>query len=312
MIALLGVGCLLGAMAATFSSFAFLVRRRRQDRRGRIREATGVSDLLSSHSVSLESSGYPVWVIECLVKRSQTAGSLSGHSSTWPWSLGLGSVGSLLRRTGLSGLVDPGAIGGLRRDLSLALGVGGLLLGFAFSELLGCLLLVVFFSLGWRIPLMALRRERDARSNAVESDLARMLEVVVLGLRGGLSFDRALSYFGRFFQGSLARSCVLAQTQWSYGLCSRDEALRNLADSYESKLVGRAVESIIRSLRYGTSLADDLSDAAASARLQRRSRLEEVVAKAPVKMLLPVGALILPAMLILVVGPILLELMGEL
>ena len=38
--------------------------------------------------------------------------------------------------------------------------------------------------------------------------------------------------------------------------------------------------------------------------------LEERVAKAPVKMMLPTGTLILPAMLLLVMGPILLELAG--
>lgn len=48
-------------------------------------------------------------------------------------------------------------------------------------------------------------------------------------------------------------------------------------------------------------------------RLQRRrapsiARLEERVAKAPVKMMMPTGALILPAMLLLVLGPVLLEL----
>ena len=84
-----------------------------------------------------------------------------------------------------------------------------------------------------------------------------------------------------------------------------------MADSYDSRLVREAVDSISRSLRYGTSLADDLSDLAVSVRARRKARLEEAVAKAPVKMLLPVGTLILPAMLILVVGPILLDLMNR-
>ena len=41
-----------------------------------------------------------------------------------------------------------------------------------------------------------------------------------------------------------------------------------------------------------------------------RDRLEERVAKAPVKMMVPTGVLILPAMLMLVLGPVLLELAG--
>jgi hypothetical protein len=82
------------------------------------------------------------------------------------------------------------------------------------------------------------------------------------------------------------------------------------AEEAERQLKEETVEGIIRSLRFGTSLSSDLSEQAASARASRRAKLEERVAKAPVKMLLPVGALILPAMLMLVLGPILLELMN--
>ena len=60
--------------------------------------------------------------------------------------------------------------------------------------------------------------------------------------------------------------------------------------------------------RFGSSLAESLESAAAEARAEHRARLEERVAKAPVKMMMPTGALILPAMLLLVLGPVLLEL----
>ena len=56
-------------------------------------------------------------------------------------------------------------------------------------------------------------------------------------------------------------------------------------------------------------MSDSLSLLAVEARAIRKAKLEERVAKAPVKMLLPVGTLILPAMLILVMGPIMLDLM---
>ena len=49
--------------------------------------------------------------------------------------------------------------------------------------------------------------------------------------------------------------------------------------------------------------------AAEQARAARKAQVEERVAKAPVKMMIPTGTLILPAMLLLVLGPVLLELM---
>lgn len=42
-------------------------------------------------------------------------------------------------------------------------------------------------------------------------------------------------------------------------------------------------------------------------RRQRRGAIERRIAKAPVKLLVPTGTCILPAMLILVMGPVLLQ-----
>ena len=66
---------------------------------------------------------------------------------------------------------------------------------------------------------------------------------------------------------------------------------------------------ISRSLRFGSSLTGSLDSVAVQVRKEYRARKEEEVAKAPVKMMVPTGVLILPAMLILVLGPVMLELM---
>ena len=92
-------------------------------------------------------------------------------------------------------------------------------------------------------------------------------------------------------------------------MVSREKALRALADSYDSAMLSRIVENVVRSLRFGTSLAETLESAAVEARSVHKAEVEERVAKAPVKMLIPVGTLILPAMLIFVLGPIMLDLM---
>ena len=112
------------------------------------------------------------------------------------------------------------------------------------------------------------------------------------------------------FDSLLARSCASAERQWTLGLKTREEALRNLSDSYASPLFERVVDGIVRSLHFGSSLAESLESAASEARIAYRTRKQEQVAKAPVKMMIPTGTLMLPAMLILVMGPVMLELMG--
>lgn len=186
----------------------------------------------------------------------------------------------------------------------------GALIGVVFSTEMAFLLALTGGFLGYKALMWAISQQERRRSEELERHLSEMLEVIALGLRSGLSFDRSLQLYTQHFSTLLSHSCALAQKQWSFGLKTREEALRNLAESYNSVLFGRVVENLIRSLRFGSALAQSLESAAAEARCAYRTQKQEQVAKAPVKMMLPTGALMLPAMLILVIGPVLLELAG--
>ena len=194
----------------------------------------------------------------------------------------------------------------------LAFFAGGALgvIGLVMSNELGVLGAVLGAAWGLSAPRRALGASCQARLASLERDLPELLEVVALGVRSGLSFDRSFELYVEHFDSGLSRECAQAMRSWSLGLESREEALKALADSYASPFFTRVVSSIVRSLRFGTALGESLEQAAAEARSVHRSHVEERVAKAPVKMMIPTGTLILPAMLLLVLGPVLLELMG--
>lgn len=219
------------------------------------------------------------------------------------------SSADLVKRAGLEGRVDEDGLRAARLRLAGMGAAAGTVVGAVISLELGLLLAAVAAVAGLYAPTWALRRLERERALELERSLPEMLEVVALGLRSGLSFDRSFQLYSMHFPSSFARSCASAQKSWSLGLRTRDEALRELAQSYRSDQLERTAERIVRSLRFGSALAPDLEAAAAEARARRRSQVEERVAKAPVKMMVPTGALILPAMLILILGPILLELM---
>lgn len=219
------------------------------------------------------------------------------------------SSADLVKRAGLEGRVDEDGLRAARLRLAGMGAAAGAVVGAVISLEMGLLLAAVAAAAGLYAPTWALRRLERERALELERSLPEMLEVVALGLRSGLSFDRSFQLYSMHFPSSFARSCASAQKSWSLGLRTRDEALRELAQSYRSDQFERTAERIVRSLRFGSALAPDLEAAAAEARARRRSQVEERVAKAPVKMMVPTGALILPAMLILILGPILLELM---
>ena len=305
---------LLSASAAGFGVFAGIIIfeclevKRRSDS---FRSAMGYRDLSQVASSTVGSIKFHTKLIEKMILASRNEKPLRAQKAfSAIWGLGLGQVDELIEKAGLSGAVTKEGIMALRASMSCLIMVGGLLLGFLFSEILAVLLALLGFLFGFSAPLRALKEEKRKRTFQIEKQLSQMIEVLVLGLRSGMSFDRSLELYRQYFDGGLSKSMGLAQQQWTHGLMSRDQALRQLASSCESLLFGRAVESIIRSLRFGTSLAEGLSMLAVEARAVRKSTLEERIAKAPVKMLLPVGGLILPAMLILILGPVLLDLMA--
>ena len=303
------------AVAGGFSALAgFLLAKAYLDKAQRDRLRAASRGRSEEAGVALESGGVAGAVIR-LARResvraragSRTARRVRRRATTVRLDQGLDE---LVLKAGLSGAVTREGCAAARRKTAGIGALAGACAALAVLPELGALLAVVGALAGVRSVRWALRREADARAARLEAQLSEMAEVVSLGLRSGLSFDRAFEMYAQHFSTGLARSCEQAFRSWSHGLVSRDEALRELAASYDSPPFARLVEGVIRSLRFGSSLAEGLEASAAEVRSVHRANVEERVAKAPVKMLVPVGMLILPAMLVLVLGPVMIELVN--
>lgn len=163
-------------------------------------------------------------------------------------------------------------------------------------------------AVGWWWPRRTLARLAEERRCACERDMPSMLDIVGMGVRAGLSFDMAFRVFAQHYPGPLAHECAEASRLWASGVLSREEALRQMAERIGSEQVGRFVDISLQAIAFGSSLAPVLDELSDEMRRQRKADAEERIAKAPVKMLVPTGVLILPAMLIVVMGPVVLEL----
>ena len=153
------------------------------------------------------------------------------------------------------------------------------------------------------------RGEQQRIQASYERDLPACLEVVALGMQAGMSFDQAFALYTERFDTLLAAHCGASLSVWQKGLKSRDEGLRELAEKIGTASFKHFSSSVLRALRFGSPMTPLLLALAAEARKEYRAQRQELVAKAPIKMLLPTGVLILPAMLLLVMGPILLDLL---
>lgn len=225
------------------------------------------------------------------------------------WRMGVSSLSQSIIQAGYTERLTIDGFCHSRALLSLA-GMGiGALFGSVFSVELMVFAGFLGMGVGWRLPRWALAQTVKERTSNLENHVSEMLEVLALGLRSGLSFDRSFELYHSHFSTTLSKESAFAQQQWHMGLQTREEALRALVSTYDSSLFSRVVENIIRSLRFGSSLAESIGASALEARVLHKANKEEEVAKAPVKMLVPTAALILPAMLILVLGPVMLDMM---
>ena len=155
------------------------------------------------------------------------------------------------------------------------------------------------------------RREKKRLIVSYERDLPACLEVIALGMQSGMGFDQAFSLYTERFDTALARCCRESLAIWQKGLKSREEGMRELADRIDTPAFRHFISSVLRALHFGAPMTKMLMDLALEARKEYRAKRQEMVAKAPVKMLLPTGILILPAMLLLVMGPIILDLLRK-
>ncbi len=143
------------------------------------------------------------------------------------------------------------------------------------------------------------------RCDACNREIPEMLDVLVLGLSAGLSFDMSLGLYSTYFKNELAHLMRLAMMSWQLGMQTRSEALQALAKELGSPAFKSFVVAVEEALVFGSPLAAVLTRQAELCREQQRSLVEEQIEKAPVKMLIPLGTLIVPAMLLSILGPLL-------
>ena len=213
-------------------------------------------------------------------------------------------------KAALADAVSPAGACAARAVFTVGATIFGFAVGLTLSLELAGILAVAGALAGWRSLPRAVGSARKERADEAERGLPHMLDVLAMGVRSGLSFDRSMQLYAQYFDTPLSRSCETARQQWVTGFLTREKALCALAASYDSELVSRVIGMMVRSLKLGSSLADDLAAAAEDARSAYAACRKESVAKAPVKMMVSTGVFMLPAMLLLVLGPILLELMG--
>lgn len=152
------------------------------------------------------------------------------------------------------------------------------------------------------LPIYWLRLRVAARKKAILKALPDAVDLIVTTVEAGLGLDAALAEVGRETRGPLGEELRLTVRETTLGRSRRD-ALARLNERTQVPELRTFVQSIIQAEQTGIPIGQVLRTQAAQIRLKKRQRAETEAQRAPVKMVVVLALLVLPAMLLLVIGP---------
>jgi tight adherence protein C len=167
---------------------------------------------------------------------------------------------------------------------------------------------------GFILPQMILNRRIQQRSQRLRAGLPTALDLMVLGLEAGQSLDAVFQETTRELRApfpDLNVELTLVLLDISAGK-NRADAFRNLVKRNDEIELRRLAQVFIDSDRFGTSLAPALRTHTHYLRLRMRQKAQEAARKVAVKLVFPVFFLIFPAMLLVTLGPAVLQIMSQL
>ena len=186
-------------------------------------------------------------------------------------------------------------------------GVLGIALGLVGGLVIGVMLNV--------IPEMIVGRLASGRLWRIQSALPDALDLLIVCLEAGLTFERALRRTVndlKTFQPVLAAELGQASLDMSVHGRNREEALSRVAERLDSQDLRDLTITVAQSERHGTPTADALRKLAGSVRIETISRTQAKMARLPTLLVIPAISCLLPGILVLVGGPSMLKLVEQL
>lgn len=216
-----------------------------------------------------------------------------------------------LELAGNPGRMDPSMI--LLLQFGAAVLFGGLLvLVFSVAKSnwpLGRIVLIVgaFTILGFYFPQMWLQGKINRRQKEVRLGMPDALDLLTICVEAGLGFDAAMAKVAEKWTNELSLSFGRVIREIQLGKLRR-EAMRDMADRIGIPEMTSFVAAVIQSEQLGVSMAKVLRIQSDQMRIKRRQLAEEEAHKAPIKMLIPMGLLIFPSLMIVLLTPAALKL----
>ncbi|HJU72640.1 MAG TPA: type II secretion system F family protein [Gemmatimonadaceae bacterium] len=193
-----------------------------------------------------------------------------------------------------------------------AAGVPVLLLLVAPRDTASMLLLTlgIGIAIGLLLPNLTIRQLAKQRAEKIRHSLPDCLDLLLVCVEAGVSLDAAILRVGRemaTLHPELSGELMIVNRRTNAGM-RREDALHGLYKRTGVEELRTLASSMIQSERWGSSIGKVLRVYSESLRRKRRQAAERKAAVAAAKMVMPLALLILPALFMIIGGPILMGL----
>lgn len=170
------------------------------------------------------------------------------------------------------------------------------------------MLSLVFIGIGFFLPTLFLMVKINRRQYEITRALPDALDLLTICVEAGLGFDAAMAKVVDKWEDELSLEFARVIQEIQLGKLRR-EALRDMADRTEVPDVSTFVAAIIQADQLGVSIARVLRIQSDQMRMRRRQRAEKLARESQVKILPPVVFFIFPAILVILLGPAVIQVM---
>jgi tight adherence protein C len=167
--------------------------------------------------------------------------------------------------------------------------------------------LIVLFCI--LLPKFWLNNKVRAVQDEIRRGLPDALDVLSVCASAGLGFDQSLQKISLYWQSTLGEELKRTIHEMEMGV-PRSKALKNMADRLSVDDLSRFIAIITQAETMGMSYADVLHSQAGQMRTLRQFRAREIANRLPAKMIVPLAVLIFPALIAVILGPVIPTLMN--
>lgn len=167
------------------------------------------------------------------------------------------------------------------------------------SAVIGILIIAVAYLL----PNSWLNNKVRAKQDEIRRGLPDALDMLSVCASAGLGFDQSLQKISSYWESDLGMEFRRVIHEMEMGV-SRPIALKNMAERLDVDDLSRFITIIIQAETMGMSYADVLHSQAAQMRVLRQYRAREIANRLPAKMIVPLALLIFPALIAVILGPV--------